>query len=61
MSADKLASTEKRQLDLFRTNFSTPSQKEIVAQLKEGGSSLWGGKFQLPSFNPDSPIWAAVP
>lgn len=61
MSADKLASTEKRQLDLFRTNFSTPSQKEIVAQLKEGGSSLRGGKFQLPPFNPDSPIWAAVP
>ena len=61
MSAEQLTNTEQRQFDLFRTNFSSPDQKEIIDQLRKGGASLYGGRFQLPPFNPDSPIWAAVP
>ena len=61
MTADQLTNTEQRQFDLFRTNFSSPDQKEIIDQLRKGGASLYGGRFQLPPFNPDSPIWAAVP
>ncbi len=61
MNKKERASTEKRQLDLFRTNFSSPTKQEIADQLRKGHAGFWGGKFQLPPFNPDSPIWAAVP
>ena len=61
MSASDLASTERRKFDLFRTNFSSPNEKEIAEQLAKAGAPFWNNKFQLPPFNPDSPIWTAVP
>ena len=60
MSAEKLASKDKRNFDLFRTNFNMPTRKELEAQLKEGNANLWGS-FQLPPPHEDSPIWPAVP
>ena len=47
----------KKQLDLFRTNFSEPNQAEISKMI--GSHSM--GAIEFPKYNPDSPIWIAVP
>ncbi len=49
---------EDRVYDLFRTNFSMPDEAEL-SKLLQG--YIWGDKMQCPRYNPDSPIWVAVP
>ncbi len=48
-----------RVYDLFRTNFSLPSEEEISKLLSDAGFPLQ--KKQFPKYNPDSLIWVAVP
>lgn len=45
---------------LFRTNFSTPSDKSILELLKKDRCNV-GDKLEVPKYNPDSLIWVAVP
>ncbi|MFI3243020.1 MAG: hypothetical protein R3Y56_02060 [Akkermansia sp.] len=48
-------------LDIFRTNFSLPNQKELVEAIKAAKVPLHGKENQFPNYNPDSLIWTAVP
>ncbi len=48
-----------RVYDLFRTNFSLPDEKGIAELIKKAGFNP--GTLQCPKYNPDSPIWVAVP
>ncbi len=48
-----------RVYDIFRTNFSLPSEEEIRKLLTEAGFPP--GTLQCPKYNADSPIWVAVP
>ena len=50
---------KKSQYDIFRTNFSNPSAKEVNQMLKETDSST--GREMVIPYNEDSPIWTAVP
>lgn len=43
---------------LFRTNFSEPNREELKKLI---GKHSGGGEMQWPEFEPDSPIWVAVP
>lgn len=45
---------------LFRTNFSTPSDKSILELLKKDRCNV-GDKLEVPKYNPESLIWVAVP
>ena len=50
--------------DLFRTNFSEPSKKEIFELLRKAGglfNTSNPDQLQAPPYNEDSPIWTAVP
>ncbi len=48
-----------RVYDIFRTNFSLPSEENIRKLLNEAGFPA--GRLQCPKYNADSPIWIAVP
>ncbi len=48
-----------RMFDLFRTNFSLPNAEELKEML--GERYLWKGTVNALPYNPDSPIWVAVP
>lgn len=45
---------------LFRTNFSTPSDKSILELLKKDRCNV-GENLEVPKYNPESLIWIAVP
>ena len=47
--------------DLFRTNFSLPTEQDIRKLLREGGYAPYHNSYQAPPYNTDSPIWTAVP
>lgn len=49
-----------RKYDLFRTNFSTPSAKEVNQLLDQVGCR-WGDHVMEIPYNEDSLIWTAVP
>ena len=51
--------SKKTQYDIFRTNFSNPSAKEVNQMLKDTNSDT-GREMNIP-YNEDSPIWTAVP
>ena len=43
---------------LFRTNFSAPSKEDLQKLI---GKHAAGKDMEWPEFDPDSPIWVAVP
>ena len=45
---------------LFRTNFATPDEKQILELLRKDGCAV-GSNLEVPQYNPDSLIWVAVP
>ncbi len=49
-----------RVFDIFRTNFSLPNEAEIKSLLQKA-NCMRGNALQCPKYNPDSPIWVAVP
>ncbi|MBQ7023436.1 MAG: hypothetical protein IJN29_07640 [Akkermansia sp.] len=49
-----------KKYDIFRTNFSTPSAKEVNDLLKKEKCHVPGMTIDVP-YNEDSPIWTAVP
>lgn len=49
-----------KKYDIFRTNFSTPSAKEVNALLEQEKCNVPGMSIDIP-YNEDSPIWTAVP
>ena len=56
-----MSSTNKKDIALFRTNFSLPDKAELQKLLKEAKGQWGNGEMQAPAYNPDSPIWVAVP
>ncbi len=48
-----------RVYDIFRTNFSLPSEQELIKLMSDAGFP--SGGLQCPKYNADSPIWVAVP
>ena len=56
-----MAKKDKKDIELFRTNFSMPDKAEILDLLKKG-KGVWGnGELQAPPYSDDSAIWVAVP
>ncbi len=53
----KKASNGKPLLQIFRTNFNTPTKAELESQL----GKYKGGELEIPPYDPDSLIWVAVP
>lgn len=50
---------DNNKFDLFRTNFSCPTAADLEKLISAEGCSM--GKMEFPQYNPDSPIWVAVP
>lgn len=53
----KKASNGKPLLQIFRTNFNTPTKAELESQL----GRYKGGEVEIPPYDQDSLIWVAVP
>ena len=51
--------TKKRTYDLFRTNEALPDKASIEQLLEKAGFPE--GNLQCPPYNPNSPIWRAIP
>ncbi|MCI7699140.1 MAG: hypothetical protein MSQ05_07110 [Akkermansia sp.] len=47
----------KKELELFRTNFSEPNEEELRKLLQ----GFVNGKLECPKYSADSPVWKAVP